>query len=168
METLTFTKEVWSHYQPLLNFAFKFTKNTEDAEDLLQDTLVKAIRYETQFQSGTNLKSWLFTIMRNTFINNYRAKVRQREVITQEEDLTSIHLMASADLNRSEGKFIRDDIKRALLKVPERHRKAFVMYFEGHKYEEIAEKFGIPIGTVKTYIHCARGVLKKQLSQYKS
>lgn len=72
---------VYSYYQPLYNFAFKFTQNVEDAEDLLQETFIKAIRFEERFREDTNLRGWLFTIMRNTFINDYRNKSKRRDLV---------------------------------------------------------------------------------------
>lgn len=166
MKDKDFKTNIWSHYKPLYGFAFKFTKNIEDAEDLIQETFVKAVRFQSQYQENTNLRSWLFTILRNTFINSYRAKVKKRNLIVEEEDLTRVEVTDSNKENRSESKFVIDDVKQALLKLPERYRLPFIMYFEGYKYEEIAERFSIPLGTVKTNIFCARKLLKEYLKSY--
>jgi RNA polymerase sigma-70 factor (ECF subfamily) len=163
----TFQNLLKEHSSVLRNFAFKFTRDTTIADDLFQDTMVKAIRYFDHFKEGTNIKGWLFTIMRNTFINDYRRQVRTNALITQEEEITSAHLVQSSSVNAAEGKFAMADIQRSLAKLPKCYYDPFMRYFEGYKYHEIAEELDIPIGTVKTRIHMARGILKKQLKAYK-
>jgi RNA polymerase sigma factor (sigma-70 family) len=163
----SFSALLEEHTPILKNFAFKFTHDSEVADDLFQDTMVKALKYYEQFKEGTNIKGWLFTIMRNTFINDYRRDVRKNALITQEEELSSAHLMQSATVNAAEGKFAMADIQRTLSKLPKCYYDPFMQYFEGYKYHEIAEDMNIPIGTVKTRIHMARIILKKQLKAYK-
>ncbi|RZK58585.1 MAG: RNA polymerase sigma factor [Pedobacter sp.] len=168
METTTsFNQLLNDHSSSLKTFAFKFTRDVAVADDLFQDTMVKALRYVDQFKEGTNIKGWLFTIMRNTFINDYRKDVRKNAIITQEDEISSAHLMKSSSTNAAEGKFAMADIQRSLDKLPKCYYDPFIQYFEGYKYHEIAEDLGIPIGTVKTRIHMARQILKKQLKVYK-
>lgn len=150
----------------LKSYAMNFTKDPEDANDLVQDTMVKAIRYYQQFEFGSNLKGWLFTIMKNTFINDYRKRVKTNSLIVQEDELSSAHLANSATCNHAEGSFIMKDIKTAINSIPEVYSKPFVLFFEGYKYHEIADDLNIPIGTVKTRIHVARGLLKNYLLTY--
>lgn len=163
----TFNNQLQEHSSILRNFAFKFTRDTSVADDLFQDTMVKALRYFDQFKEGTNIKAWLFTIMRNTFINDYRRDVRKNALITQEDEISSANLMQSSTRNLAEGKFAMTDIQRSLSKLPKCYYDPFMQYFEGYKYHEIAEDLNIPIGTVKTRIHMARLILKKQLKIYK-
>lgn len=163
----TFQQQLVSSQTSLKQFAFKFTHDMEIAEDLLQDTLLKAMRYHTQYREGTNMKGWLFTIMRNTFINGYRSNQRKNTLITTEEEISSSNLLESSTSNKGDAKFVMEDIQRAMAKLPENCSKPFLRYFEGYKYHEIAEELQIPIGTVKTRIHMARGLLQKQLAMYK-
>ena len=146
--------------------ALNFTRDEQDAEDLVQDTMLKAITYYSKFQEGTNLKGWLYTIMKNTFINNYRKIIRTSGVVIKSEEISSSNLMYSSTKNRGENSFVMDDIKDALSKLSEDYYVPFTMYFEGYKYQEIADYLGIPIGTVKTRIHMARNMLKKSLRPY--
>lgn len=166
MNNISFNHQICD-LRPYLNqFAFKFTQNLDDAEDLVQDTLIKAIRYSRLYQEGTNLKGWLFTIMKNTFINNYRSLVRKREVVNTCEDLNAYQLMPSATGNLGENKFVQEDLNIALNALEPEYCIPFIKYFEGFKYHEIAEELNIPIGTVKTRIHMARKLMKANLKIY--
>ena len=166
MDTKAFNLNIFSHKDSLFSFAFSFTKDTDDANDLFQETMLKAINYSSQFKEGTNLKAWLYTIMRNTFINNYRKSSKTDRIMTVTDDLTSDKLFLSASMNGSEGKFVMDDIYKALERLQPEYYTPFIKYFEGYKYHEIADELKIPIGTVKTRIHVARQILKKQLRIY--
>ncbi len=167
MTQFEFVQNVNLYSAELRLHALKFTKDLDDANDLLQDTLVKATRFAEKFDEGTNIKGWLFVIMRNTFINTYRKTQRYRDHIVQVEEISSANLCQSATANRAESKFAMEDIKNALNKLPEAYSLPFIRYFEGYKYHEIADELGIPVGTVKTHIHQARLQLKKNLKQYK-
>jgi len=166
MTTVEFNTLVNTHSTSLKLHALKFTNDVEDANDLVQDTLVKAIRFYENFKEGTNLKGWLFVIMRNTFINNYRKIAKTRTVITQTDEISSGNLMYSATGNDAVGKFVVGDIHKALAQLPEVYYTPFIRYFEGYKYHEIAEDLQIPLGTVKTRIFVARDMLKKYLKTY--
>lgn len=152
--------------ESLKMYALRFTHNSEDANDLVQDTMLKAITYFDKFKDGTNLKGWLYTIMKNTFINNYRRVTKANSIVTQTEEITSSNLYYSSTKNKGEDIFVMDDIREALSVLHEDYYKPFSMYFEGYKYHEIAESLEIPIGTVKTRIHVARKYLKKSLKSY--
>lgn len=162
----TFYDQLWESAPILKCYAKKFTSDDDTANDLLQDTLEKALRYVGHFQHGTNLKAWLFTIMRNTFINSYRSSTRRQTVVSQQEEFTSHDLIHSAQNNLGETNFALRDINKALACVPDTYRLPFLRHFEGFKYHEIAEEFNIPIGTVKTHIHQARKLLQKKLRAY--
>ncbi|MGZ3836542.1 MAG: RNA polymerase sigma factor, partial [Mucilaginibacter sp.] len=150
----------------LYNTAYRMTRSAEDAEDLVQETYFKAYKYYDKFEEGTNLKAWLFKILKNTFINNYRRFVKMSTFVTKSEEISSANLVFSSTKNSGESKFVMDDIKKALDRLPEDYYVPFTMYFEGHKYHEIADHLTIPIGTVKTRIHVARKLLKKNLKAY--
>lgn len=167
MNSIEFNSLVIQHSDSLKSYAKNFTKDHEDANDLVQDTLVKAITYFKNFREGTNLKGWLYTIMKNTFINNYRRVTRSNYFITKEEEISSANLVVSSTKNLGENKFMMEDINSALSNLPEDYYTPFTMYFEGYKYHEISEHLDIPIGTVKTRIHVARKTMKKTLSAYK-
>jgi RNA polymerase sigma-70 factor (ECF subfamily) len=166
MEKPEFNTMVTQETESLRMYALRFTRNNDDANDLVQDTMLKAITYYDKFKEGTNLKGWLYTIMKNTFINNYRRNTKANSVITQTEEITSSNLFFSSTKNKGEGIFVMDDIQDALLSLQEDYYKPFSMYFEGYKYHEIADHLEIPIGTVKTRIHVARKSLKKTLKSY--
>ncbi|SER96954.1 RNA polymerase sigma factor [Pedobacter rhizosphaerae] len=146
--------------------ALKFTGDIDDANDLVQDTLIKALRFQDSFEEGSNLKGWLFVILKNTFINSYKKSRQKRDLIKPEDELSPGELIPSSIGNKALNSFLMADIQTALAKVPESYRIPFVRYFEGYKYHEIAEELGIPLGTVKTHIHQARLMLKKQLKAY--
>lgn len=147
-------------------YALHFTHDADDADDLVQDTLLKAITYYNKFAEGTNLKGWLYTIMKNTFINNYRRITKINTLVTKSDEISSANLYFSSTVNNADGKFILDDIKKALTNLADEYKIPFTMYFEGYKYHEIADYLSIPIGTVKTRIHVARKLLKNQLKAY--
>jgi len=167
MKDNQFNLMIKSHRTMLDNFAMKFTGDLDDAQDLIQDTMVKALRFFETFDEGTNLRGWLYTIMRNTFINDYKKTTRKQSIITQEEDITYAHLLSSAAINKAESTFALRDINLALDKLPESLSVPFIRYVEGYKYHEIADKLGIPLGTVKTHIREARKRLCRQLSMYR-
>lgn len=166
MNNTAFTSQICGLRPHLNQFAIKFTKNVEDADDLVQDTLMKAMRYAQMYKEGTNLKGWLYTIMRNTFINNYRSVSKRQAIVTTSEDLNSVQLSISASKNLAENKFIQKDINAAMSALSPEYYIPFIKYFEGFKYHEIAEELNIPIGTVKTRIHIARKMLKANLKMY--
>lgn len=166
MNNISFNSQICGLRPQLNQFAYKFTQNADDADDLVQETLIKALRYVQLYKEGTNLKGWMFTIMKNTFINDYRSMVRKRLVVTTAEDLTSVQLSCSASSNQGEGKFVRKDIENAMGTLTAEYYIPFTKYFEGFKYHEIADELQIPIGTVKTRIHVARKILKAKLKMY--
>lgn len=166
MTKAQFNKLMIAEAKSLSKYALHFTKDTDDANDLVQDTVLKAISSAEKFQEGTNLKGWLFTILKNTYINNYKKLVKKNQMVTQCDEVHSHHLMFSSTRNQGESKFIMDDLNKALTQLPREYESPFTMYFEGYKYHEIADQLVIPIGTVKTRIFVARKILKKNLKPY--
>jgi len=159
--------EILREHSPRLQaHALKFTRDIDDANDLVQETLIKALRFQSSFQEGTNIRGWLFVILKNTFLNNYRKTKLTRGLIKSDDELTAGEFTSIAAENKAMRSFVMADIQKALAKVPETYRVPFVRYFEGYKYHEIADEIGIPLGTVKTNIHQARLMLKKYLKVY--
>lgn len=167
MNKLEFNSLVIQHSDSLKSYARNFTRDNEDANDLVQETILKAITYFKNFREGTNLKGWLYTIMKNTFINNYRRTSKTNSLITKEEEISHANLVNSSSKNMGVNKFIMEDINIALGNLSKDYYAPFTMYFEGYKYHEISEELNIPIGTVKTRIHVARKAMKKTLSCYR-
>jgi RNA polymerase sigma-70 factor (ECF subfamily) len=148
-------------------FALKLTRDIDDANDLLQDTMVKAFTNQDKFAEGTNLKAWLYTIMKNTFITNYQKMVRRATYVDTTDNLHYINSSASLIENSAYGEFAIDDIYHAIDKLDDIFSKPFLLYYRGYKYHEIADRLNIPIGTVKNRIHIARKYLKEDLMVYK-
>lgn len=164
---LPFEVQLEAHASLLRNFALKLTQEINDANDLVQETYLKAMKYSAKFQEGTNLKGWLMTIMRNTFINGYRRNTkRQTFMDTQEEQYIIDSAKTFNTFNNGESKFIRNDLNAAIEKLPKDLRIAFELNVEGYKYHEIAEEVNVPLGTVKTRIFMARRKLRTYLSEY--
>lgn len=166
MNRVEFSNKVIQEVASLNNYAFHFTRDNENASDLVQDTMVKAFSYYKKFRTGTNLRAWLYTILKNTFINYYRKQVKTNALIIKTDSISSADLYRSSFRNGAEGRFVMNDIEQALAQLSAEYYEPFTMYYEGYKYHEIAHHFHIPIGTVKTRIHVARQQLKKKLKTY--
>jgi RNA polymerase sigma factor (sigma-70 family) len=166
MTTLEFDSKIQGLSRFLRPFALKLTRDNEEANDLMQETMLKAISNREKFSEGTNLKAWLYTIMKNTFITQYHRMVRRNTFIDTTENLHYINSPEHATDNQAGGSFAMEDINDALDNLKGEYRDPFLMYFRGFKYHEIAEKLDIPIGTVKNRIHIARKFLKDELSTY--
>jgi RNA polymerase sigma-70 factor (ECF subfamily) len=161
-----FTNQVADHALALKGYALFLTQNRDDAHDLLQETYLKAFSNRDRFAPDTNLKGWLYTIMKNTFINTYRRKVKRNTFADHTEQDFYINQASQHIPNQAESKMVMEDLNAAIALLPFELREAFVLNFRGHKYQDIADRFGIPIGTVKTRIHLARKALKRKLSIY--
>lgn len=151
----------------LLNFAYQLTSNREQAQDLLQDTTLKALDNEDKYVDNVNFKGWIFTIMRNIFINNYRQNVRKATVIDQTEDLYHLNISQDSGLSTPEGSYAVKEISVALNSFSDDYHIPFNMFVAGYKYNEIAEAMNLPLGTVKSRIFFARKTLRKQLKDYR-
>jgi len=166
MTALEFSYNISSLTKSMKPIAFRLTRDNEDAKDLIQETVMKAFSNREKFAEGTNLKAWLFTIMKNTFITNYQRMIRRNTFIDTTDNLHYINSNDNITENLAFSSFAMKDIKSAISKLEEIYRKPFLMHFRGFKYYEIADKLDIPIGTVKNRIHIARKELKQQLSNY--
>lgn len=152
----------------LLNFAYLLTSNRDDAYDLLQDTTLKALDNEDKYVENVNFKGWVFTIMRNIFINNYRKGVRSATIIDQTEDLYHLNLPQESGFETPEGSIAAKEISSAINSFSDEYRIPFSMHVAGYKYNEIAEKMDLPLGTVKSRIFFARQRLQEMLKDYKT
>ena len=151
----------------LKNYARKFTKDVEDINDLVQDTLLKAMQYFDKFNKGTSIRAWLFVIMRNTYINSYRKRALIKNVIVLEHDVFCEQQYTETAENGGESRLINTDIMSALQKLPKDQYVSFKMYMDGYKYCEIAAQTGVAIGSVKTKMHNGRIKLKAMLKDYR-
>ena len=165
MTTVEFSSHLDKVSKALKPFAMKLTRDGEDANDLLQETLLKAFTYRDKFTTGTNLKAWLYTIMKNTFITNYQRLLRKNTFTDTTENFHYVNSTIVAN-NMAIGNFMVKDVENAIHLIDEIYRVPFEMHFNGYKYFEIAEKLNIPIGTVKNRIHIARKELKDKLKLY--
>jgi len=152
----------------LLNFAYMLTSNRDDAYDLLQDTMLKVLDNEEKFAENVNFKGWVFTIMRNIFINNYRHRVRSATIIDQTEDLYHLNSSRESSIDSVEGTYAAGEITEAINSFTDEYRVPFSMHVAGYKYNEIAEKMNLPLGTVKSRIFFARRKLQIMLADYRS
>ena len=168
MTAIEFNYALHSSTKTLKPFALRLTKDGEEANDLLQDTLMKAFINRDKFTEGTNLKAWLYTIMKNTFITNYHRLVKRRTFIDTTDNLHFINSAHHVTDNKAGTKLVMDEINEAIEGLSYEYKTPFLMHFKGYKYHEIADILSIPIGTVKNRIHIARKELKEQLNSYSS
>jgi len=168
-----FNQEFMPHINSMYNFAYRLTLDSDDAKDLLQDTYLKAFRFIDSFQQGTNAKAWLFRILKNSFINDYRKKSKEPSKVDYQEVETFYN---SEDVDRQITPDLRvealqdmigDEISVALNSLDVDFRTVIILCdLEGFKYEEMAKILDIPIGTVRRRLHRARNLLKEKLSEY--
>lgn len=151
----------------LLNFAYMLTSNRDDAYDLLQDTTLKALDNEDKYAKNTNFKGWVFTIMRNIFINNYRRAGRAATVVDTTENLYHLNLCQESGIETPEGAYGVNEISAAIDEIADEYRIPFVMHLQGYKYNEIAEHMNLPLGTVKSRIFFARKKLQTRFADYR-
>jgi RNA polymerase sigma factor (sigma-70 family) len=147
-------------------FAVNLTKDSEAANDLYQETLYKALANQEKYNVGTNIKAWLFTIMRNIFINDYRRKAKQKTVFDNSANDYLINLKQASVSNAAESSLRMKEITEAIHQLPDIFKTPFRLYFDGYKYQEIADVLAEPLGTVKSRIHFARKLLKERLTRY--
>jgi RNA polymerase sigma-70 factor (ECF subfamily) len=166
MSTIEFNTSVISFRQALQYFALQLTRNQEEAKDLLQDTLYKAMLYRDKFADASNLKAWLYTIMKNTFINNYRRNIKTKQIVDSTKDLYYINIPQTHNVDNPISKISLKDVQRLIESLEDEFRQPFQMYFEGYKYKEIADDMDLPIGTVKSRIFLARKKLMGQLKDF--
>ncbi len=167
MGTNAFQENLMKLQDNLLNFAYKLTSNRDDAYDLLQDTTLKALDNEAKYADNTNFKGWVFTIMRNLFINNYRRNARAATIVDTTDNLYHLNLSQDSGLESPEESYGAQEITMAISEFSEEYRIPFSMHVAGYKYSEIAEEMNLPLGTVKSRIFFARKKLQERFSSYR-
>lgn len=164
MTATDFNKLVVRHGDFLKPYAISLTQDHEDAKDLFQETMLRALLNKEKYQFGTNLKAWLYTIMRNIFINNYR---RNKKFVKVPVDGT-IDTLGNADkvaYNEGWSNMKVSEIKKAIDVLPNVFRLSFELHYTGYKYQEIADLLQEPLGTIKSRIHFARKMLMEKLER---
>lgn len=163
-----FTKKVVSMQSSLMNFAFRLTSDRDRAGDLVQDTTLKALDSQSKFGENVNFKGWLFTIMRNIFINNYRRTVRESTVMDVGLSENVFHVGTSDTAPETpDGSYAVSEISAIIAGIPKEFSMPFQMHMAGYKYEEIAEVLDLPLGTVKSRIYTTRHQLRALLKDYR-
>ncbi|MCB0617686.1 MAG: RNA polymerase sigma factor [Saprospiraceae bacterium] len=160
MSTLEFNDQFNKMTSLLQAFAYNLTKNVEDAKDLFQETAYRAMTNREKFRPGTNFKAWLFTIMKNIFINNYRKKVKANTIMDSTDNLYFLNSGSTDISNQGESNIMMKELTEMIDRLDESIRVPFLMHYQGYKYQEIADYFDLPLGTVKSRIFFARKELK--------
>lgn len=165
MKQSEFNLSFSQHTKSLKAFAYHLTQDHNDADDLFQDTAYKAFRYQVQYQPRTNLLAWLMTIMRNTFINEWR---RRKRLKTHQDSNYQDFVLINSQLtdNGGERNLMSEELIARIDSLDSNLREPFLMSYHGYKYEEIAQKMNLPLGTVKSRIHVARRYLQQQLREW--
>lgn len=167
MRTATFAQNLLNVQTELLNFAYKLTSDREDANDLLQETSLKALDNEEKYTAETNFKGWIYTIMRNIFINNYRKTLRDQTYVDQTDNQFYLNQNIDIETDSTEGSYDLKEMRRIVNALPKEYRVPFAMYVSGFKYREIADKLNLPLGTIKSRIYFTRQKLQKELKDFR-
>ena len=166
MSTIEFSQVIINNSEYLKPFAVSLTRDNETAKDLLQETMFRALANKEKYNNGTNIKAWLYTIMRNIFINDYRRRAKQNTVLDNSVNEFLINSNQLSIANTAESNLKMKEIMQAVYKLPDIFRHPFMLYFDGYKYNEIAGILKEPLGTIKSRIHFARKLLKEQLTRF--
>jgi RNA polymerase sigma-70 factor (ECF subfamily) len=166
MSSPKFKEAVVSMYGNLNHFALTLTSNTEDAKDLVQDTYLKVLSSEDKYEKNTNLKAWMLTIMRNTFINNYRKRKRINDLMGDNKDSTPLKVQTLQSPDHADINYHVKEINKHINNIDDEQRIPFEMFLDGYKYKEIADEMDISLGTVKSRIFFTRKKLQNKLLDY--
>ena len=167
MNALQFKKNLLSLQEYMMNFALMLTANRDDAQDLLQDTTLKVLDNQEKYVDNVNFKGWVMTVMRNIFINNYHKIVRAQTVVDQNVDLYNLDIINDESFESPEGLCRIQEISTAIEHLNDDLKMPFSMFLSGYKYNEIAERLKLPLGTVKSRIFFARQELQQSLKDYR-
>ena len=167
MNALQFQKKLLSMQENMMNFALMLTANRDDAQDLMQDTTLKVLDNQEKFVDNINFKGWVLTVMRNIFINNYHKIVRTQTVVDQGVDLYNLNVVNDSGFDSPDGAYQIQEITKAINGLNNELKVPFSMFLSGYKYNEIADKLGVPLGTVKSRIFFARQELQKELKDFR-
>ena len=163
MSTVEFNTQFDKLSRILHSFAYSLTKNVEDAKDLFQETAFRAMTNRDKFRPGTNFKAWLFTIMKNIFINNYRKKVKANTIMDSTDNMHYINSGSQIVRNDAGSNILMEELNGMIDHLDDSLKVPFIMHYEGFKYQEIADELELPLGTVKSRIFFARKELKEKI-----
>src|SRR4030042_2893543 len=166
MTTFEFNNHLIGMKPNLQRVSMSLTSDRDTALDLVQDTYLKAITYKDKFVDYTNLKAWVFTIMKNTFINNYRRNIKEDTIIDGTQDLYYLNQPHDKGFISPESNYAENEIEKAIDSLEDDFRIPFRMHIDGYKYKEIAEELGLKIGTVKSRIFFTRQKLMHMVKDY--
>ena len=166
MSTAEFNDLLLINAGSLRPFAVNLTNDQDKAKDLFQETMYKALANRDKYSTGTNIKAWLFTIMKNIFINDYRRRSKQRTIFNTTASELVMNSTKETVSNGAESSLQMKEIKQAIYHLPQIFKTPSLLYFEGYRYHEISESLDEPLGTIKSRIYFARKLLKEQLSRY--
>ena len=161
-----FRQDLLGAQEELLRFAYKLTADREEANDLLQETSLKALDNEDKYMPDTNFKGWIYTIMRNIVINNYRKIIREQTFVDQTDNFYHLNLPQESGFNTTEGNYDSKEMHRIVNALPSDFKVPFSMHISGFKYREIADQLGLPLGTVKSRIFFTRKRLQEELKDF--
>lgn len=163
MSTVEFYGQIDHITGSLNSFAYNLTKSSDDAQDLFQETAFRALTNKEKFRPGTNFKAWMFTIMKNIFINNYRKKVKANTIIDSTENLFYLNSGKNVIYNDASSNMLMDELEGMIDSLDDSIKVPFMMHYKGFKYQEIADELSLPLGTVKSRIFFARKALKESI-----
>lgn len=166
MTSVDFNQLLLTNADFLKPFAVTLTRDQEAAKDLIQETMYRALANQEKYNVGTNIKAWLYTIMRNIFINNYRRKSKQATIFDNTPNEFLLNINQGAVTNDAVANLNLKEVKLAIHNLPELFKQPFLLYFEGYKYHEIADMLEEPLGTIKSRIHFARKLLKSHIQRF--
>ena len=166
MSVIEFDQVIINNAEYLKPFAITLTRDNETAKDLLQETMFRALANREKYNAGTNIKAWLYTIMRNIFINDYRRRAKQNTILDNSINDFLLNSNQLAVVNTAESNLQMKEIQQAVYQLPDIFKNPFMLYFDGYKYNEIATLLKEPLGTIKSRIHFARKLLKEQLTRF--
>jgi len=166
MARVEFNQMLLVNAEFLKPFAITLTRDAEAAKDLFQETIYRALVNKDKYKVGTNVKAWLYTIMRNVFINGYRRKSKQQSIFGSVPSEIVATTAGASVLNTAAANINLKDVQKAIYNLPEIFKTPFLLYFDGFKYHEISEALNEPLGTIKSRIHFARKLLKEQVERF--
>ena len=168
MNGIQFQQKLLSLQENMMTFALMLTANRDDAQDLLQDTTLKVLDNQDKFVDNVNFKGWVLTVMRNIFINNYHKIVRVQTVVDSSADLYNLDVVNDSGFDSPDKAYQIKEITKAINGLNDDLKVPFSMFLSGYKYNEIAEKLNVPLGTVKSRIFFARQELQKRLKDFQN
>ncbi|QZE15674.1 RNA polymerase sigma factor [Halosquirtibacter laminarini] len=166
MNLIQFQKSLLQLEDKLYYFALSLTADPERAQDLLQETYLKALTYREKFKDNTNFKAWIYTIMKNTFINDYRRNLKTKTTFDSSNNDYLLNISRDTQFPSPDSSHAEKEILKNIYRLDKEFREPFVMFLNGFKYKEIAVKLGLPLGTVKSRIFFTRKKLEKWLKEY--